>query len=74
MAGVDHHAMSNLSKEKLHALPGVSPKDPETNGFMLQQTMLRIKDPKPSLEFYTKALGMVLFERLDFKDMVGTFG
>jgi lactoylglutathione lyase len=31
--------------------------------------MLRIRDPKASLEFYTRALGMTLLERLDFKDM-----
>ena len=33
----DHHAMSNLSKEQLHALPGVvATPDPATKGFMLQ--------------------------------------
>lgn len=33
----DHHAMSNLSKEQLHALPGVvATQDPATKGFMLQ--------------------------------------
>lgn len=31
--------------------------------------MLRIKDPKPSLEFYTKVLGMRLLSKLDFPDM-----
>lgn len=31
--------------------------------------MFRIRDPKASLDFYTRALGMTLFERLDFQDM-----
>ena len=32
-----------------------------------QQTMLRIKDPKKSLDFYEKHLGMKLVDKYDFK-------
>ncbi|PSC70835.1 glyoxalase I [Micractinium conductrix] len=42
---------------------------PETQGFFFQQTMLRIRDPKPSLDFYTRVLGMTLLAKLDFADM-----
>ena len=31
-----------------------------TEGYVMQQTMLRIKDPKPSLAFYENILGMKL--------------
>ena len=31
--------------------------------------MYRIKDPKVSLDFYTRVLGMTLLTKLDFKDM-----
>ena len=43
-------------------------------GFMysdpgVMQTMYRIKDPKRSLDFYTRILGMRLLCKLDFAEM-----
>jgi len=71
MLASDTHHMSNLSKDELQALPGVCPTgpDPATAGTVFQQTMFRVKDPQPSLDFYTRVLGMTLIERLDFKDL-----
>mgnify|MGYP001033346212 CR=1 FL=1 len=31
--------------------------------------MLRVKDPKVSLDFYTRVMGMTLLTKLDFADM-----
>ena len=41
-------------------------KPKETDDFVMQQTMLRVKDPKVSLEFYCNILGMQLIHYLDF--------
>ena len=41
----------------------------ETQGFVLNQTMLRIKDPRISLDFYQQVLGMTLYQRVDFAEM-----
>lgn len=44
-------------------------RDVETEGYVFNQTMLRIKDPHRSLDFYTRVLGMTLVRKLDFADM-----
>tara|TARA_B110000444_G_C18718392_1_gene537215 strand:- start:428 stop:970 length:543 start_codon:yes stop_codon:yes gene_type:complete len=43
--------------------------DSETQSYVFNQTMLRIKDPKKSIDFYTRVLGMKLYRKLDFDDM-----
>ncbi len=47
----------------------VSDKDIEaTEGFVFNHTMLRIKDPARSLDFYQRILGMKLVDRKDFEE------
>ncbi|KAK3874714.1 hypothetical protein Pcinc_020370 [Petrolisthes cinctipes] len=43
--------------------------DAATQDFIFQQTMYRIKDPKASLDFYTRVMGMRLLKKLDFPSM-----
>jgi lactoylglutathione lyase len=40
-----------------------------TRGFVMNQTMLRIKEPVRSVTFYRDVLGMTLLDRYDFPDM-----
>lgn len=40
-----------------------------TEDFVLNQTMLRVRDPDASLAFYRDVLGMTLLQRLDFEEM-----
>ncbi|MXZ28568.1 MAG: lactoylglutathione lyase [Gammaproteobacteria bacterium] len=42
---------------------------PETEGYVMNQTMLRIKDPRRSLDFYSRILGMTLIKEFRFPDM-----
>ncbi len=43
--------------------------DAATSDFLFNQTMLRIKEPTRSLDFYTRVLGMRLVRKLDFPEM-----
>lgn len=45
------------------------PKAVGTEGFIFNQTMMRIKDPEISLNFYVHILGMTLLKKLDFPEM-----
>lgn len=49
---------------------GVAEHPPEqARGFVLNHTMLRVKDPAVSLDFYTRILGMRVLRKLDFPEM-----
>jgi lactoylglutathione lyase len=50
--------------------PGVADAAPAAaQGFTLNHTMLRVKDPAVSLDFYTRVMGMRLLRKLDFPEM-----
>ncbi|XP_068682822.1 lactoylglutathione lyase-like [Montipora foliosa] len=42
--------------------------DPCTRKFIFQQTMFRVKDPKASLDFYTRVMGMRLLAKFHFPE------
>ncbi|MCG8324669.1 MAG: lactoylglutathione lyase [Thiotrichales bacterium] len=43
--------------------------DSETQDYIFSQSMLRIKDPERTLDFYSRILGMHLIRRFDFPKM-----
>jgi lactoylglutathione lyase len=50
--------------------PGVCAEVPDaTRGFVLNHTMLRVKDPAVSLDFYSRVMGLRLLRKLDFPEM-----
>ena len=52
----------------LASVPGVAARDAATQGFVFNHTMLRVKDARASLDFYTRVLGFSLVRRSDFPD------
>jgi len=40
-----------------------------SSGFVLNHSMLRVKDPAVSLDFYTRVFGMRVLRKLDFPEM-----
>ncbi|ACL71120.1 lactoylglutathione lyase [Thioalkalivibrio sulfidiphilus HL-EbGr7] len=42
---------------------------PQTRGFRLNHSMLRVKDPERSLAFYSRVFGMRLLRKLDFPEL-----
>ena len=40
--------------------------DQETMNYRLNHTMLRVKDPIKSVDFYTRVMGMKLLRKIDF--------
>ena len=43
--------------------------EPATQGFVLNHSMLRVKDPAIALDFYTRVMGMRVLRKLDFPEM-----
>lgn len=43
-------------------------RDPATQGYVFNHTMLRVKDPKVSLDFYTRVLGFTLVRTVHFEE------
>lgn len=61
--------MTANSRAELAHVPGVaSRRDAATREFLFNHTMLRIKDPKASLDFYTRVLGFTLVRKVDFDE------
>ncbi|KAK9841365.1 hypothetical protein WJX74_004564 [Apatococcus lobatus] len=61
--------MAGKGKQELDSTPGATTKpDPATKGFVMNQTMYRVRDPAASVDFYSRILGMQLINRLDFEE------
>ncbi len=64
--------MSELDDNRLppqDAREGLATDIPETAQFVLNQTMLRIRDPRQSLDFYINVMGLSLVKQIDFPEM-----
>jgi lactoylglutathione lyase len=62
-------AMSTASFQT-ETYPGVCTEPPAASrGFVLNHSMLRVKDPAVALDFYTRMFGMRVLRKLDFPEM-----
>src|SRR5688500_6945064 len=60
--------MNAHTHTQLAAVPGAATtRDPATRDFVFNHTMLRVKDPQVSLDFYTRVLGFTLVRNNDFE-------
>src|SRR3546814_12841941 len=60
--------MTAQTRDDLSAVPGIAPiRDAATAGFVFNHTMLRLRDPQASLDFYTRVLGVALPRKVDFE-------
>jgi lactoylglutathione lyase len=61
--------MTAHTRAELAQVPGVAAaRDDATREFLFNHTMLRIKDPRASMDFYTRVLGFTLVRKIDFDD------
>src|SRR5690606_10863653 len=65
---MQENTMSADSLASLAQVPGVAPRDPATREFLFNHTMLRVKDPRASLDFYTRVLGFSLVRKNDYPE------
>ena len=60
--------MTAQTRDDLAAVAGVAPiRDAATAGFVFNHTMLRVRDARASLDFYTRVLGFSLARKVDFE-------
>ncbi|MGV8930774.1 MAG: lactoylglutathione lyase [Luteimonas sp.] len=61
--------MTTHPRAALAEVSGVAPiRDPATRGFVFNHTMLRVKDVRASLDFYTRVMGFALARKVDFDE------
>lgn len=68
MIGEGGGGKGNISRREVANL-SLKPFSSLFQDFIMQQTMFRIKDPKQSLDFYSRIMGMRLLKKLDFPSM-----
>jgi lactoylglutathione lyase len=61
--------MSGSFNTEQHPGASTEPPDEATRGFVFNHSMLRVKDPAVSLDFYTRVMGMRVLRKLDFPEM-----